>query len=75
MYTYHMIFCSVFQESFAQMVKFQAIYQHPRDLLYKKRDSPPHWTQNLSVSLLLTSKVFSCIRNVLCDCLLELFCV
>lgn len=37
MYTYHMIFCSVFQESFAQMVKFQAIYQHTCDLLYKKK--------------------------------------
>lgn len=37
MYTYHMIFCSVFQESFAQMVKFQAIYQHTRDFLYKKK--------------------------------------
>lgn len=75
MYTYHMIFCPVFQESFAQMVKFQAIYQHICNFLYKKRDSPPHLTQNPSVSLLLTSKIFSCVRNVLCDGLLELFCV
>ena len=37
MYTYHMIFCPAFQESFAQTAKFQANYQHLRAGCIKKR--------------------------------------